>query len=93
MPKKPNILTPALIVLTIFFMLLGLSIAGIGSFGVVALMSGYGASFSTANIALTAFLGASAAGVLAGGFLADRIRHHSLVACRLPTPSMPCWCC
>lgn len=57
--------------LTIFFMLLGLSNAGISNFGVVALMSGYGVTFSTANIALTAFLGASAAGVLAGGYLAD----------------------
>src|ERR1700754_2936860 len=66
---KQNIITPALIVLTIFFMLLSLSNAGISNFGVVALMSGYGASFSTANIALTAFLGTSAVGVLAGGFL------------------------
>jgi MFS transporter, FSR family, fosmidomycin resistance protein len=78
--KQPNMLTPALIVLTIFFMLLSLSNAGIANFGVVALMSGYGATFSNANIALTAFLGASAVGVLAGGYLADRIRHHSLVA-------------
>src|SRR5512138_1181518 len=70
--KKPNILTPAIIVLTIFFMLLGLSNAGISNFGVVALMSGYGVAFATANLALTCFLGASALGVLAGGFLADR---------------------
>jgi MFS family permease len=77
---KQNIITPALVVLTIFFMLLSLSNAGIGNFGVVALMSGYGTSFSTANIALTAFLGASAAGVLAGGFLADRTRRHRQVA-------------
>jgi MFS family permease len=47
---------------------------------VVALMSGYGASFSSANIALTAFLGSSAIGVLAGGFLADRTRRHGQVA-------------
>jgi len=79
-PPKQNIVTPALIVLTVFFMLLSLSSAGIGSFGVVALMSGYGASFSSANIALTAFLGFSAAGVLAGGFLADRTRRHGQVA-------------
>jgi len=71
---RQNIITPALMMLTMFFMLLGLSSAGIGNFGVVALMSGYGASFSTANMALTAYLGASAAGVLAGGFLADRNR-------------------
>jgi MFS family permease len=78
-PQK-SILTPALIVLTIFFMLLGLSSAGIGNFGVVALMSGYGASFPTANLALTAYLGASAVGVLAGGVLADRTERHGQVA-------------
>jgi MFS family permease len=77
---RQNIITPTLIVLTIFFMLLSLSSAGIGNFGVVALMSGYGASFSSANIALTAFLGFSAIGVLAGGFLADRTRRHGQVA-------------
>jgi MFS family permease len=79
-PPRQNIITPALIMLTIFFMLLSLSSAGIGNFGVVALMSGYGASFSSANIALTAFLGCSAIGVLAGGFLADRTRRHGQVA-------------
>jgi MFS family permease len=79
-PPQPNIITPTLIVLTVFFMLLGLSNAGIGNFGVVALMSGYGASFSSANIALTAFLGSSAIGVLAGGFLADRTQRHGQVA-------------
>ena len=77
---EPNIVTPAIIVLTAFFMLLSLSNAGIGNFGVVALMSGYGSSFSAANIALTAFLGFSAIGVLAGGFLADRTRRHGQVA-------------
>jgi MFS family permease len=77
---KQSILTPAIIVLTIFFMLLGLSNAGINNFGVVALMTGYGVTFSAANIALTAFLGASAAGVLAGGYLADRTSRHGSVA-------------
>ena len=79
-PPRQNIITPTLIVLTIFFTLLSLSNAGIGNFGVVALMSGYGASFSAANLALTAALGASAIGVLAGGFLADRTRRHGQVA-------------
>jgi MFS family permease len=77
---QPSVITPALIVLMIFFMLLSLSNAGIGNFGVVALMSGYGVTFSAANIALTAFLGASAIGVLAGGFLADRTTRHGQVA-------------
>lgn len=77
---KQNILTPTIMVLTIFFMLLGLSSAGINNFGVVALMSGYGVAFGTANLALTCFLGASAVGVLAGGFLADRTERHGQVA-------------
>jgi MFS family permease len=79
-PPRQSIITPALIVLTIFFTLLSLSNAGIGNFGVVALMSGYGASFSSANVALTAFLGFSAVGVLAGGFLADHTQRHGQVA-------------
>jgi MFS family permease len=79
-PPKQNIITPALIVLMAFFMLLSLSNAGIGNFGVVALMNGYGASFSSANIALTAYLGLSAVGVLAGGFLADHTQRHGQVA-------------
>jgi MFS family permease len=78
--RPQSVVTPTLIVLTIFFMLLSLSNAGIGNFGVVALMSGYGASFSAANVALTAFLGSSAVGVLAGGFLADRTTRHGQVA-------------
>jgi MFS family permease len=79
-PPRQSVITPALIVLTIFFTLLSLSNAGIGNFGVVALMSGYGASFSSANLALTAFLGFSAAGVLAGGLLADHTSRHGQLA-------------
>jgi MFS family permease len=77
---KQAVITPALITLTALFMLLSLSVAGINNFGVVALMSGYGISYSVANVALTAFLGCSAAGVLAGGFLADHTERHGYVA-------------
>src|SRR5438045_3762859 len=75
-PNKQSIITPTLMVLTAFFMVLALSNAGIANFGVVALMNGYGESFSSANIALTAYLGLSAIGVLAGGLLADRTQRH-----------------
>ncbi|HLZ02964.1 MAG TPA: MFS transporter [Bradyrhizobium sp.] len=78
--SKQSVLTPALMVLTAFFTLLGLSNAGIANFGVVALMGGFGTSFSIANIALTSYLGASAVGVLAGGFLADRTQRHGQLA-------------
>jgi MFS family permease len=77
---KQAVITPTLITLTALFMLLSLSVAGINNFGVVALMSGYGATYSIANVALTAFLGSSAAGVLAGGFLADHTERHGYVA-------------
>jgi len=77
---KQAVITPALITLTALFMLLSLSVAGINNFGVVALMSGYATSYSVANVALTAFLGCSAVGVLAGGFLADHTEHHGYVA-------------
>jgi MFS family permease len=75
-----GVLTPAIISLMVFFMLLGLSNGGISTFGVSALMDGYGLQFATANIALTAYLGASAVGVLAGGYLADRTHRHGDVA-------------
>lgn len=77
---KQAVITPALMTLTALFMLLSLSVAGINNFGVVALMSGYGATYSIANVALTAFLGSGAAGVLAGGFLADHTERHGYVA-------------
>jgi MFS family permease len=75
-----TVMTPAILGLTLFFTLLSLSTGGINSFSVVALIEGYGTAFSTANIALTAFLGAAAAGVLAGGILADRTHRHGQVA-------------
>ena len=77
---KQNVITPTLVVLTIFFTLLSLSSTGIGNFTVVALMGGYGATFSAANLALSAYFGASTAGVLAGGFLADLTERHGQVA-------------
>ena len=79
-PPRQSVVTPAIIMLTAFFMLLGLSTSGIGNFGVVALISGYAISFSAANVALTALLGCSAVGVLAGGFLADRTHRHGQLA-------------
>ena len=77
---RQSVVTPAIVVLVIFFLLLSISSAGIANFGVVALMGGYGATFAAANLALTTYLGASAAGVLAGGFLADLTERHGQVA-------------
>jgi MFS family permease len=75
-----SVMTPAILMLMVFFVLLSLSNAGLNSFSVVALMQGYEVNFATANVALTAFLGLGALGVLAGGVLADRTRRHAQVA-------------
>jgi MFS family permease len=74
------VLSPAILMLTGFFVLLSLSNSGINNFSVAALMSGYGMSEVSAGTALTAFLAAMAVGVLAGGFLAERTKHHGAVA-------------
>lgn len=75
-----TVLTPAILTLTLFFTFISLASAGISGFSIVAFMAGYGISFSSANIALTAYLSMSAVGVLFGGFVADRVRRHDLVA-------------
>ena len=46
----------------------------------MALVTIYSISLSSANLALSAFLFASAIGVLAGGVIADRTRRHGDVA-------------
>jgi len=74
--QSGKVFTPAILGLMVFFVLLGLSTSGISNFSVVALMGAYGLPFSTANLALTAFLPASAFGVLGGGFVADITRRH-----------------
>lgn len=79
-PGLTSVLTPAILMLTVFFTLLSLSTGGIQAFSVVALVSGYGVSFAAATVALTGFLLASALGVLAGGVIADRTRRHGEVA-------------
>ncbi|NYT48578.1 MFS transporter [Parapusillimonas granuli] len=78
--RSAAVLTPAIMVLTLLFVMLSLSTSAIDRFSVSALVQGYSVPLSWANSALTAFLFASAAGVLAGGYLADRTRHHGFVA-------------
>ncbi|HEY7580304.1 MAG TPA: MFS transporter, partial [Acetobacteraceae bacterium] len=65
------LLSPAVISLTGLFALLSLSSGAITTFSVVALVALYGVQASAANAALSAYLAATAVGVLAGGFIAD----------------------
>ena len=78
--QNAKVFSPAILGLMVFFILLSLSTSGISNFSVVALMGAYALPFSTANLALTAFLTASAFGVLGGGFVADLTRRHGDVA-------------
>jgi len=75
-----SVMTPAILALALFFMLLTLSNGGISSFSVVALMQAHGTAYASASIALTAYLSLAAVGVLVGGFLADRTQRHGRVA-------------
>ncbi len=78
--RSGTIFTPAILSLMVFFVLLSLSTSGITNFSVPALMSGYHLPFGAANLALTAYLTATALGVLCGGFVADMTRRHGEVA-------------
>jgi MFS transporter, FSR family, fosmidomycin resistance protein len=78
--RAGTVFTPAILGLMVFFILLSLSTSGITNFSVVALMSAYHLPFAAANLALTAYLTASAFGVLGGGFVADMTRRHGEVA-------------
>jgi MFS family permease len=75
-----RLLTPAVISLVGFFALLSLSSGALTNYSAVALVTVYGLSLSSANLALSAFLFTSAVGVLAGGVIADRTRRHGDVA-------------
>lgn len=78
--KSLSVVTPAVLGLTLFFMLLSLSNGGLNNFSVAALVDGYGIELITANVALTSFLASTAIGVLVGGWLADRTTRHGDVA-------------
>jgi len=81
--RKPNgVLSQFITVLSLvgFFTLLSLSTGALTNYSAVALVSMYGVTLSAANAALTAFLFATAIGVLAGGFIADATKRHGDVA-------------
>lgn len=77
---RPPLVWGPIIVLTAFFILIGLSVGAIEKFSVSAFVQGFGINLPAANLALTVFLFSSAFGVLAGGSLADRTKRHGVVA-------------
>jgi MFS transporter, FSR family, fosmidomycin resistance protein len=75
-----GLLTPAVWSLVGFFTLLSLSSGALTNYSAIALTQMYGVTLSAANVALSAFLFATAIGVLAGGFIADATKRHGDVA-------------
>jgi len=63
-----------------FFVLLSISGGGFSNFLVAALGALHGTTPEIGNTALTGLLLFSALGVLAGGWLTGRVRHHGIVA-------------
>src|SRR5581483_4736794 len=74
------LMTPAILKNLAFFTMLALAGGGISNFSIVALVGLYETPLWVANSALTGFLLMAALGVLAGGVIADRTRHHTRVA-------------
>ena len=64
----------------LFFVMLSMSQGGLSTFAVAAFISVQEMSLPESQMALTLFLVGSAIGVLLGGYIADRTRHHEWVA-------------
>jgi FSR family fosmidomycin resistance protein-like MFS transporter len=81
-PKQGGLgllLSAPMLLLFVYMTMSSIASGGLNGFTVTALVELHGADLVTANAALTALLAASAAGVLAGGVLADRTRRHDLI--------------
>ena len=74
------LLSPAILLNLVFFVLLAMISGGTNNYSVVAFGALYGTSVTTANAALSANLLLSAIGVLIGGVLVGRTARHGLVA-------------
>jgi len=74
------LMTPAILLNLVFFVLLAVMSGGIYNYSVVALGALYATPVATANVALTGNLVLSALGVLVGGLLVTRTNRHGLVA-------------
>ena len=63
----------------VFFLISSISFGGIQSFAPAALRDIYGLTFASPPACITAYMLASAGGIVVGGFLAARTAHHDKV--------------
>ncbi|MGI9494216.1 MAG: MFS transporter [Geminicoccaceae bacterium] len=67
------LLSPSMLIGLLLFLMLAVSHGGITAFSVAAIKDLYDLPLAAANVPLTSYLTASALGVLAGGWIADRV--------------------
>ena len=70
------LLSGPILMALLFFAMLAFSLGGYMSFSVAAIAALYRVPLAEATVPLTAYLTASAIGVLAGGWIADRTQQH-----------------
>jgi FSR family fosmidomycin resistance protein-like MFS transporter len=74
------LISPAILLNLAFFILTSIMGSGLNTYLVVALGALHATPPAVANVALTSLLAMNAVGVLGGGFLAGRTKHHAVVA-------------
>ena len=72
--------SPVVLMAFAYFAMTAFASSGLQTFSITALASGYGIALKIATLGLTFYLIGSAGGMVLGGFLADRTRHHHRVA-------------
>ena len=73
------LLTGPVLLCFLFYIISNISIGGVRTYGVAALVELYGTPATAAGGALTGYMIGAAAGILAGGFIADRFGARILV--------------
>ena len=76
---RPLLTAPILMAFS-YFVLVAASMSAVQNFAVVAMVAIYDAPLTLAAGALTVYMLGSAAGIVCGGFLADRMRRHDVFA-------------
>lgn len=74
------LLTPAMLLFFTLFCAITFTTSGMYAFTINGLIELHGTSYKVANAALTGFLMLSSFGVLLGGYLADKVGRHDLMA-------------
>jgi MFS family permease len=74
------LLSVPMLLFFLFFAMISMTSTGMQAFSVAALVTLHDMPLATASAGLTAYLFCSAAGVLLGGYVADRTSRHDLVA-------------